>query len=603
MILTMKKVHSLNTIFRAAISVAIFSSCFDVAKAQNQPIADSLIQVWEKNELDSTKLLKLLLNISLYSTDPSDRMRFANILYNESIRLRRKYYEGHALHQMGVAYRFKGDLQKALREFFKSSKIASENDYNVLLGKNYVEISTAYTLNDDLENSLNYNIKALALLRDKKRAQDIGLTLLNIGYDFYTLKKFDSALLFYSESEQIMDSVDLTIGLAYIKGNRALVKWKLGSIGEAISDLNEAISMLGPLGDNYGMADYYNQLGNIYLEQDSLEQAVSHLSIGVRLAKGEDLKEQVRDASKLLSEIYGKLGESDSAYHYLNQYLAMRDSIQSEETTRELANQRADFEIGLKEEEVEKLEKERQQQLVIAIASGGLLIILGFIGYRYQQNRSRKKLEKQSIDKRLAELTALKAQINPHFLFNALNSIQSYILEGEQDIAEDYLIKYGKLMRMILDHSNDLLVPLDEELRLLQLYIELEQIRIDGGFDYQVDVDDVIDQSRTNIPSMVIQPFLENAIWHGVSKLGGKGIIQLHVQLDASEELIRVTVQDNGEGFDTEEPRKDTSKGVNLVKERLELLKETKNSASVIEIASEIRVGTKITLKLPLDLN
>ena len=597
----MKKGHSFK-LFLRVITLVIACVPFNELKAQNQPRADSLINVLNRNELDSLTTLRTLWLISASSSSAEDIIHYAELLLKTATDYKNKLYVSRGLRLKGIGYRSKGDLENSLKFLFQSCEFSIENDFKSGLATDYGEIATTYTLNDDSENALLYNTKAIQILRKTTNKSLLALTLLNTGYDYYSANKYDTSLLYYSEAEEILDSLNSSFALIYLKGNRALVKWKQGNVDEAIFDLNEAIEMLEGYGDNYGMADYYNQLGNIYLEQDSLEQAVFNLSTGVRLAKGEDLKEQVRDASKLLSEIYGKLGESDSAYHYLNQYLAMRDSIQSEETTRELANQRADFEIGLKEEEVEKLEQERQQQLMIAIASGGLLIILGFIGYRYQQNRSRKKLEKQSIDKRLAELTALKAQINPHFLFNALNSIQSYILEGEQDIAEDYLIKYGKLMRMILDHSNDLLVPLDEELRLLRLYIELEQIRIDGGFDYEVEVDEAIDQSRTNIPSMVIQPFLENAIWHGVSKLGGKGIIQLHVHLDASEELIRVTVQDNGEGFDTEEPRKDTSKGVNLVKERLELLKESKGSKSAMTINSQRGDGTKVSLSFPAPL-
>ena len=589
------------------LSILSFISCFccvNDIKAQNQPLADSLIQVLENEELDSLERLEVLEAITLSTTSSDDLIQYSELLLRLAESANQKSYVAIALNRLGIAKRRKGKLEEAIEFFIKSSKVCVENQFLPTLVLNYGEISTTYTLNGDIDNAIKYDKKATEISRKTKDESLLPQILLNTGFDYYTLNKYDSALLYYNQADSIFTSSKSKWKLlpAYIIGNRALVKWKLGSIDEAIIDLNKAIDMLKPLGDNYAMADYHNQLGNIYLEQDSLEQAVSNLSAGVRLAQREDLKEQVRDASKLLSEIYGKLGASDSAYHYLNLYLAMRDSIQSEETTLELANQRADFEIGLKEEEVEKLEQRSQKQLMIAIASGSLIIIVGFIGYRYQQRRSRKKLEKQSIDKRLAELTALKAQINPHFLFNALNSIQSYILEGEQDIAEDYLIKYGKLMRMILDHSNDLLVSLDEEIKLLKLYVELEQIRIDGGFDYNIEIDESIDPLRTNIPSMVIQPFLENAIWHGVSNQAGTGIITLQIQLSAEEENVVVVIEDNGAGFDTSEPRKETSKGVTLVKERLELLKETKGSESVVAIESDVGAGTCVSLRFPNDL-
>lgn len=217
-----------------------------------------------------------------------------------------------------------------------------------------------------------------------------------------------------------------------------------------------------------------------------------------------------------------------------------------------------------------------------------------------KNNESKRML---SHDKLKAEVRALKAQINPHFLFNALNSIQSFILEDEKNIAQDYLVKYGQLMRKILDHSNELTVPLNEELEALHLYVELEQLRVKQGFAFEVHVNESIDSYITNVPSMVIQPFLENAIWHGVSPLKEKGKITLSLTLQ--DELVEVQIVDNGVGFDIKAPAnaKHTSKGVQLVRERLELLKESEGEESVLEMQSEIGKGTTVLLRFSNDLS
>lgn len=207
------------------------------------------------------------------------------------------------------------------------------------------------------------------------------------------------------------------------------------------------------------------------------------------------------------------------------------------------------------------------------------------------------------LEKLNAELKALKAQINPHFLFNALNSIQSFILEDEKNIAQGYLVKYGQLMRKILDHSNELTVPLNEELEALNLYVELEQLRVKQGFDFEVQIDEAIDPYITNVPSMVIQPFIENAIWHGVSSLERNGKIMLSFSMQ--DETLQVKISDNGMGFDTNASTNSnhTSKGVQLVRERLELLKESGGEESVLEIKSQKGKGTAVVLRFSNDLS
>ncbi len=594
---------SINKSFFGHVSMRSFSFILIIsfilfnAEAQNQKRADSLIKVWESGKLDTLTELRILHRITAYSSSPKDIITYGNVLLKKSKLYKNSYYKARSYLIIGVGFRMKGDVEPALENLFTSSRICVKNSFNRLLAETYSEIASAYTMGGDFINALKYNTKAVNAFRLLGSKSVLTMTLLNTGFDYYTLEKYDTALLYYNEAESLLDSTFSPIVEAYIIGNRALVKWKIGMHDESIIDLEQAISMLIPLGDDYGISDYYNQLGSIYYELDRPEQAVFYLGKGIKIALEVDLKEQVRDASKLLSEIYREFGDADSAYFYLNQYLAMRDSIQNEEVTRQLANQRADFEIGLKEGELRALEIKRRNQLIMVVMIGSVLLVVGFVGYRYQQTRSRRKLEKQVINQRLAELKALKAQINPHFLFNALNSIQSYILEDQHEVAESYLVKYGKLMRKILNHSNELTILLKDALELLKLYVELEQIRIDGGFKYKVSIDDSIDDSYVKIPAMIIQPFVENAIWHGIADSKGEGVIELSIHPQG--ELIEINIEDNGKGFNVSKPFVKSSKGVRLVQERLELLKDSEGSESVIEISSEVGKGTKVTLRFP----
>lgn len=212
----------------------------------------------------------------------------------------------------------------------------------------------------------------------------------------------------------------------------------------------------------------------------------------------------------------------------------------------------------------------------------------------------RSKLAKRTLEKEKvsAELTALKAQINPHFLFNVLNSIQLFILENEKDIAQEYLFKYGKLMRMVLDHSDHLIVPLQTELDMLALYTDLEMLRLKKGFDFQVITSDYFKTKKVNIPSMIIQPFVENAIWHGLSPLDKKGKITLKIDHDLDR--VSITISDNGVGFDNgikgHHSKAHKSSGVRLVNERLGLIGGSNRFKNHINIESDIGKGTTVKL-------
>lgn len=376
--------------------------------------------------------------------------------------------------------------------------------------------------------------------------------------------------------------------------------------------------------NNNDSADwYFNQAIKFYLYHSKLDvlgytaAAIDYSKLCIELGALEKAESILIDASKisdttnanlktvenffeiydLLSDLNKSKGDYENAVYYENLYRKELKAYTQLHQKYDFNKIVDDFYANLEEE---KRTKEIKQYAYIGSIS--LLLILGgvFGTTQYKSYRTRKKLEESTTEKRLAELKALKAQINPHFLFNALNSIQSYILEDQHDVAEGYLVKYGKLMRKILDHSDELTVPLNDELEALQLYVELEQIRVNGGFSYEVHVDEAIDVYSTYVPSMVIQPILENAIWHGVSKLNGEGKSEL--SFDQKGGWIEIVIKDNGPGFDAENMTKSSSKGVRLVRERLELLGKTQGLESVLEVKSEMGNGTMVILKISNEL-
>jgi len=223
--------------------------------------------------------------------------------------------------------------------------------------------------------------------------------------------------------------------------------------------------------------------------------------------------------------------------------------------------------------------------------------LIAWLSAFYTRNKERR--DRLMKDKMISDLRALKAQINPHFLFNSLNSINSFILDSDTDLAESYLTKYGKLMRKILNHSDQLSVSFYDEKEAILLYVELEKLRLPGSFNFKLDLDQSIDYESLRIPSMIVQPLLENAIWHGIQPSGKKGTIVLRVSKVG--ELVNIFIQDNGVGFSNTSPSL-LPHGLNLVKERISILNKIEGVSAFFDVKSDT-TGTTVKFSYPISLD
>lgn len=221
----------------------------------------------------------------------------------------------------------------------------------------------------------------------------------------------------------------------------------------------------------------------------------------------------------------------------------------------------------------------------------------------YLLYRNRRLKEKLVAEKVSAELKALRAQMNPHFIFNALNAVQRFVIKGEKNDARRYLTNYSRVIRTILDQSDKLIVPLAHELEFIDRYIQLEQLRLDHSFNFHVEVDEDLDPYSTYIPGMIIQPALENAIWHGLMPKEEMGTITL--QIKADEENVYISVIDNGVGFDVaNQPAKEghTSYGLKLMEERIRLLNVHYRQTITFKVESKKDIGTTVHFCLSREL-
>lgn len=229
-----------------------------------------------------------------------------------------------------------------------------------------------------------------------------------------------------------------------------------------------------------------------------------------------------------------------------------------------------------------------------------LLGLFAFSIYRYRTNQTRRESRLRKEMRRL-ECAALQAQINPHFIFNCLNSIQHFILYNESDAAVLYLAKFAKLVRCALNASVAGQVNLEEEVKMLDNYLSLEQLRFKQVFEYSIIIDENLDRKGTLLPPLIVQPFVENAVLHGMKGKEKDGRIAITFQRADSHLLIKV--YDNGPGMQQHATVSGiTSLGSSITSRRLELLQRKKlhRAIGVEYLVPEAGTGTVVSIRLPL---
>lgn len=245
----------------------------------------------------------------------------------------------------------------------------------------------------------------------------------------------------------------------------------------------------------------------------------------------------------------------------------------------------------------------------------GLLLFSGFIGglIYYINNRQKKRelylqKERDSLINRVqvAGLEALRSQMNPHFLYNVLNSVNSFISKNDRNTANKFLVDFGKLMRHILDNSGKHIHSIDEELEFLNLYLSFEYLRFSDIFNYEIKVAQAIESNKILVPTMLIQPLLENSIRHGLRPRKGGGVLNLLIEV--KNDVLQISIVDNGIGM--KESAKKTidsnhrSSGISNIKERIEILKNIYNKEIDFEITDLTDTGKKVTgtvVKITID--
>lgn len=365
-------------------------------------------------------------------------------------------------------------------------------------------------------------------------------------------------------------------------------------------------------------------LGNAYLKQNRLDEAIPLLEASVADAENDDDLETQKDAVQKLSEAYVSLGNEDKALSNYKKYVSLVDVLYKQKEGEIADAINLNRSLSEKQNRITSLEKDRalsesklqlyqtenqltvandrRQKLTIYALLAGLILLSFSLFWMLRSNRQRK------LANNLLALKSLRTQMNPHFIFNALNSVNSFIAQNDERSANRYLTEFSTLMRSVLINSEEDFIPLEKEIELLELYLKLEHSRFQDKFDYQLIIDKEIERQLFQIPPMLLQPYVENAVWHGLRYKEEKGFLKV-VLVKKDEETITIEISDNGIGrkkskeLKTEHQKKQQSKGMQNIKQRIMILNEMyKDKVDVfIEDLYDDKTGTKVILTLKKD--
>lgn len=362
------------------------------------------------------------------------------------------------------------------------------------------------------------------------------------------------------------------------------------------------------------------KIGDAYFKQNKLDEAIPYLEKSIEEANAKEDLVVEKDATRKLSEVYENKIDFVKAYEVYQDYVALveklyikkeQEIVQASRFAQRLANSQnrittlekdrelteGKINLAIKDSQLAQESNKRQQIIIYAMLI--VMLLLALLAYYMYRN-----VKQQKLNNNLLALKQLRSQMNPHFIFNALNSVNSFIATSDERTANRYLSEFSQLMRSVLENSEEDFIPLSKEIELLSIYTKLEHFRFQDKFDYNIIVSEEIPVHEYQIPPMLLQPYVENAVWHGLRYKENKGLLEIEIQA-LSENELQIRIEDDGIGrarskaLKTQHQKRQQSKGMGNIEKRLAILNEMYNDKiSVIIIDKPDDTGTQVLLTL-----
>ncbi len=654
---------SVNTYTPSAIKLKIFwiiTALFLLYTSKT--IAQGSLEIPFKDIIDNALALKS----SKFETIDSIFFKYKN----DSLKMKHfvllsknsNYLEGqsYALNALGTIYRNISHYSKAIESHKQAEELDKKTNNIELTILSLNMQGVAYRRMDFIRSALDYHEKALRLANTIEAPSDyikrsIAVSQNSMGNIHLALKQYDLAFIQFKKSLAIEKGLNNKLGLAINYQNIGYVKESKGLIKDALKDYETSLSYNNEINSPIGRIICYNSIARIYIKQErfndalnlskntlkkaleigdqfyistsymnlgwanyalnNLDQAEENLNLALEVSKKYGLKSSEIEVHEHLAEFYTKKGDHKTALLEFKMANELEKSINNERNLNYINDLVLKYESESKNNTIKalayenELVKSRLEKNQLALLFGLLGIILVSIVFTVYDRHKNLNQEKKILT---LEQDMLRNQMNPHFIFNSLNSIKLYIINNEKENAVYYLNKFAKLIRKILVASSEKEIPLSNELDTMELYMNIENIRFSNAIAFNIIINDNVSAHNIRVPSLILQPFIENALWHGLSSKKEDKKIEVKVEKNKKKH-ITISITDNGVGrkasreINKQKTLKRKSFGIELTKERLENFskKYTNMYNIIIEDLHDKQgnpSGTKVILDIPIHL-
>lgn len=523
------------------------------------------------------------------------------------------------LHSLGANAYQRGQYAKALNLHSRSLRIREETGDQPGIATSTGELAVVYEALGDYLSALRFLRRSRDMVERRGGEGDLATVVNNMGLIYANMNEKDSARLMFKLSMEMHEKVGERDGMALAMANLGSVLDNQGQHVKALEYLQRSVELRRTTGNQGGLAHSLYRLGAYHSKHGDNWVAKAMLTEALELSKMSGEAGTLVGIAKELSIVYHRLGSVAEAYAMLALHQAVKDSIRSPEANLAMIRQQVEYarqeqnaadslthalELQRANHDKAQAELRADRNQKRAIAFGASALALGLLGGGLWLNRMRiltkherdaERLERNAAE---SEVKALRAQIDPHFLNNVLAGLADSVLSNDKQQTYGHVTKIAKLMRAVLESSRETVVPLGSDMAVLRQYIDLERDQRGGTFDYTIDIDPAIDQGHTLIPPMLFQPFVENAIRHGLGTKESQGSLTLALRMDG--EQLRIVVQDDGVGMRPKvENSGHVSIGTSLTRSRLAMWGQQQGAPAGFDYV-DVPIGVRVEVFMPV---
>lgn len=591
-----------------------------ICSGQTTASVDSLLQVVRRHTARDTTRVTTLLRLAdaMVYTDPTAAMRYTEEALDIAEKANWAKDIALSLRQKGNVYYVLSDNPAAMDCYVKALRVAGPLHIRQLDATLFNNLANIYSDLKQYDKALDYYRQLQEASRSLGSKKDETIALVNMGTVYTEMNDPKKALECGQQALAICRKEGITYFIPIILNNLGITYNKKGETDSALAYFSESIRLADRYQNFDAKAASLDEIGKIYLTRGDYTHAEKYAFQSLRIARQLQSVEWQSNAWQSLYGAYEKQHRYDKALDAYRQFIVYRDSVSNTEKQSLLTRKGMQFDFERKEAATKaendkkaalaQAEINRQSLIRRSVLAGSVILLIAaltsFLFYKRRRDADERRKEadlKAKVSD--TEMKALRLQMNPHFIFNSLNSVSDYISKHDTKTANYFLSKFAKMMRQVLENSEKSGITLAEDLQMVETYIQLESLRLKNDLRYEIRIDPDIDPEATLVPPLIIQPFVENSIWHGLSTKAESGKISICITRQG--EMIHYIVEDNGIG------RKEAGKhstvlkrsmGMRITRDRIDIINQTKKTNAGVEIV-DLSEGTRVELKLPLELN